>query len=246
MKNRRLYKIGIVLSVVLIIGSLCLPESMGDTPALLMAIGLLCFVVFLIALIVSGIRAKKQAKQAPVSVAPVPSSPVATLTPTPSSAPAPLPSPKPSDKKALKIERVHVRGVNYYTKNIIAVGKENSDYSMTKQELAEYHEDERVYQYDFIVKGDLVPEPDNEHDPNAIMVQANGLCIGHVPAGSTAHIRKLMESGRIKRMELNIGGGKYKEVYEDEDGKYELEKGEKNFSAVLELYLRDEIGQEAE
>ena len=109
-----------------------------------------------------------------------------------------------------------------------------------KRELQEDFEGERVYQYTFDVKADLVPEPDNEYDPNAIMVQANGLCIGHIPKGSTAHIRKLMESGRIKSMNLNIGGGKYKEVYEVDDGEYELDKDTLKYSAVLELHLTDE------
>lgn len=146
---------------------------------------------------------------------------------------------EPVEKKATNIERVHVRGVNNYLTNIISVATENPDYQLTKAELVEDHEDERVYQYDFYVKAGLVPEPDNPYDPNAIMVQADGLCIGYVPKGSTSHVRKLMESGRIKSMDLKIGGGRYKEVVENDDGEYEIEKNEKNYSAVLELHLAD-------
>lgn len=109
---------------------------------------------------------------------------------------------EPVEKKATNIERVHVRGVNNYLTNIISVASENDDYNLALEEMLEDHEDERVYQYDFYVKAGLVPEPDNPYDPNAIMVQADGLCIGYVPKGSTSHVRMLMESGRIKSMDL--------------------------------------------
>ena len=258
MKNRRFYKIGLVLSVAAFICALFIPESMGATSALVGWLGIFCFVIFLIALIVSGIRARKKpvpaqetpldtsvpVETAPTPVQPIqPAQPVQPVQPMQPVEPAPpvQPSqPKPQAKKAVKIERVHVRGVNHNTKNIIAVAMENPDYSLSKRELQEDFLDERVWQYQFFVKAALVPEPDNEYDPNAIMVQADGLCIGHVPAGSTAHIRKLMESGRIKYMDLQIGGGKYKEVCEVDDDEYELERGELKYSAVLELHLTEE------
>lgn len=244
MKNRRFYVFGIILSIVLSIGSMFLPESVGDTRALIFGIGVVCFFVFLIALIVSSIRAKRQAKAATTAPSTTPSAPTQPAAPTPTpSAPAPAPSapaPATEAKKSTTVERVHVRGVDHNTKNVESVGFENPDYNLSKRELQEDFEGERVYQYTFDVKADLVPEPDNEYDPNAIMVQANGLCIGHVPKGSTAHIRKLMESGRIKSMKLNIGGGKYKEVYEVDDGEYELDKDALKYSAVLELYLTEE------
>lgn len=240
MNNRRFYKIGLFLSVAAIVGSFFLPESIGDTPALIFGIGVVCFFVFLIALIVSGVRAKRQAKAATTAPSTTPSAPTQPAAPTPTpSAPA-TPAPATEAKKSTTVERVHVRGVDHNTKNVESVGFENPDYNLSKRELQEDFEGERVYQYTFDVKADLVPEPDNEYDPNAIMVQANGLCIGHVPKGSTAHIRKLMESGRIKSMKLNIGGGKYKEVYEVDDGEYELDKDALKYSAVLELYLTEE------
>ncbi len=244
MKNTRTYKIGLALSAVAAVASFFLPESLGDDKrAMIFGLGVIAFVVFLVALIVAKIKAKKHAPKVPVSQPAVP--PVAPVSPSPMPEPAPTqsveqaPAAAPA-KKASKTERIHVRGVDHYTKNVVAVATENEDYSLTKRELIEDHLDERVYQYDFFVKGALVPEPDNEDDPNAIMVQADGLCIGHVPKGSTAHVRKLMESGRIKSMDLSIGGGKYKEVTEIDDGEYELDKGELKYSAVLELHLTDE------
>lgn len=225
MNNRRFYKAGLIISIALFIGSLCLPKTMGDTPAMIMAIGVLCFLVFLIALIISGIRAKKKPQ------------PVPTPEPIPTTPPA---QPKSAPKKAATIERVHVQGVDHYANNIIAVAMENPDYSLTKRELQEDFLDERVWQYQFFGKAALVPEPENEYDPNAIMVQADGLCVGYVPKGSTAHIRNLMESGRITYLDLKIGGGKYKKVTEVNDDEYELVRGENPYSAVLEIHLTEE------
>lgn len=248
--NKRTWLILFILSVIVLFVSFALPSSMGDTPAMIGGIAMVLAVIFLLAFIVSSIRAKRKpiidpdvaaalAAQARPDPAPAPS-------PAPAADPAPQPSaPAPAPKKATTTERVHVHGLDHYTDNIKAVAWENPDYDLTKRELIEQYPDEKVWQYTFDVKGDLVPEPDNPYDPNAIMVQANGLCIGHVPKGSTSHIRKLMESGRIQSMHLDIGGGKYKEVYEDEDDKYEMDRGERPFSAVLELYLNEETNKEA-
>lgn len=226
MNKKRYYSIGVILSIIVFFVCMFLPKSLGDAPSIIGGISLVMFPVFLIALIVSRIKSKRVTRSSE-----------ATPPPPATSTTAPVNS---EDNKAPSIERVHVRGVNYYIDNIIAVSSPNDAYELSKRELQEEFPGERVYQYQFFVNGSLVPEPDNEYDPNAIMVQADGLCIGHVPKGSTAHIRKLMESGRIKSMDLTIGGGKYKEVLENDDGTFELDGGEHNYTAVLELHLIDE------
>lgn len=252
--NRRAWLVLFILCVIVLFVSCALPSSMGDTPAMIGGIAMIVGLSALIVFIVSGIRSKRKPKIDPALTAalsaqakPSPARPVPTSAPSSAVNPAPQPSaPTPAPKKATTTERIHVRGLDHYTDNIKAVAWENPDYDLTKRELIEQYPDEKVWQYTFDVKGDLVPEPDNPYDPNAIMVQANGLCIGYVPKGSTSHIRKLMESGRIQSMHLDIGGGKYKEVYEDEDeeGKYEMDRGSRPFSAVLELYLTEENNKE--
>lgn len=187
-------------------------------------------------------RALKAARAAQSVVTP----PAVSFSDEPLAAPGVPSAPVTSaPRKTVKSERVHVRGVDNYRGNILKLAHENPDYDLTKSELAESFLDERVWRYDFNVSAALVPEPDNEYDPNAIMVQANGLCVGYVPKGSTAHIRKLMDGGRIKSMDLDIGGGKYKEVCEDDDGKYEMDRGERPFSAVLELFLTEADDEQA-
>lgn len=228
----------VLLSIVVILS--CAIPAFVEVGPYIVLIGFALFIIGLIVAVKDAIynrRIRKESKNQPVAQ-PVNTIPVeSSAVPSTSAQPTPAPSPA---KPSVTVERVRVRGVDHYAKNVEAVATENPDYDLSKRELQEDFLDERVYQYTYDVKADLVPEPDNEYDPNAIMVTADGVCIGHVPKGSTAHIRKLMELGRIKRMELNIGGGKYKEVSEVDDGKYELERGERPFSAVLELYLAAE------
>lgn len=245
--KRRAWLVLFIVCVVALFISFALPASMGDTPAMIGGIAMIIGLSSLIVYIVSGIKAKHKPKMDPALSAALSAqakrAPAPAPAPVQTPAPAPVPSaPAPKAKPSTTTERVHVRGVDKYAANIKAVAWENPDYDLTKKELIEQCPDEKVWQYTFDVKGDLVPEPDNAYDPNAIMVQANGLCIGYVPKGSTAHIRKLMESGRIQSMRLDIGGGKYKEVYEVEDDKYELDRDERPFSAVLELYLTETEG----
>ena len=226
MKRWGFRKFCLLLLFALFIGTFFMPDWMGDSRAMIAAFAGMVFIVILLSLIVSWIRAKIRTRNRKPTPAPAPAQAVV------------IPQ-KTKEKKPTTIERVHVRGVDHYTSNIRSVAGENPDYDLTKRELQEEYPDERVWQYQFFVKAALVPEPDNEYDPNAIMVQADGLCIGHVPAGSTAHVRKLMESGRIKYLDLKIGGGKYKEAREVDDGEYELERGESSYSAVLEIHLTE-------
>ncbi len=244
--NKRFYTIGLLVCFLVAAGSFFLPESLGDNRSLIFGIGVVCMPIFVIALIVASVKAKRQAKTLGTSeprsafTAGVPNPvPVPSSIPDPAPTGAPAQAPKP-EKNGISTERIHVRGISNYVENILSVATENPDYDLTKKELEEEHPEERVWQYEFHAKGALVPEPDNEYDPNAIMVQADGLCIGYVPKGSTAHVRKLMESGRVKSVWLNIGGGKYRGVYENDDGKYELDSGEKDFSAVVELVFTDD------
>lgn len=242
MRSKRLYTIGLIGSVVLYVGAGFIHAPYEDLSGILGLISVAVFIISLVALIVFAIRSGikgRATRQAPVAHNPNPQ-PIDPPSPSPQPQPTDPPRSSPQKKNTTTVERVHVRGLEHYTKNIVSIATENPDYSLSKRELAEYFLDERVWQYQFFAKAALVPEPENEHDPNAIMVQADGVCIGYVPKGSTGHIRKLMDSGRIKRMEINIGGGKFKEAYEDDDDKYELDRGEVKYSAVLELYLTEE------
>ena len=86
------------------------------------------------------------------------------------------------------VEKFNIAGTSFRQDEIFSLAKENDEYEMTKKQLIdEGYEDERVYMYYFNPKGtELVPEPDNEHDPNAIKVITQGVHIGYVKASECA------------------------------------------------------------
>lgn len=139
--------------------------------------------------------------------------------------------------KAGKVYRV--TGVQHYVDNLLQLGCENSDYNMTKRQIIDnFMTDERIYKYSFYgSKVTLLPEPTNPYDPNAIKVIIDGQHVGYIKKGSCKHLLKMIAENRIHGIDCDIGGGPYKYVYESEDeyGKYELDKGDLNYSVTLHI-----------
>lgn len=143
-----------------------------------------------------------------------------------------------------KIERHKVAGTSFHLKEIQSLGVENSEYKMTKKQLIdEYRIAQRVYQIDYYAsKTELIPEPENPHDPRAIRVVADGVHIGYIKSGSCAHIHKLLNEDKIESIKCEIEGGRYKIVLEDydEDDKvsYRLENDEIPLHADLFIKIK--------
>ena len=151
--------------------------------------------------------------------------------------------PKPVKEPAGAKTVTHkVAGTSYRQKELLAMGEKNPDYTLTKRELLKhYPEGVTVYEYDFgPQKAELVPEPDNPHDPKAIKVLVDGVHVGYIKAGSCAHIHKLLRENRIQSIVPRISGGKYKELYSYDAGArrsedFEFEKGDSPFGVRLEI-----------
>lgn len=158
---------------------------------------------------------------------------------------APAPSqPKPSSVVAqpTKCKTYKVAGVTRYAENIEELGIENVDYTKTKRELIdEGMTDERIWKYLFYPdKVELIPEPENPHDPNAIMVIVDDIHVGYIKQGSCSHVYKLLREDLISDIDCTIGGGPYKFIakeYDDEKDKevYVLEKDSTNFFVHLQI-----------
>lgn len=95
---------------------------------------------------------------------------------------------------------------------------------LSKKEMCEDYEGERIYQIDSAGVGDidLVPDMNNEHDPNAVKVYHRELGhLGYVPKEKTSMIKDILRKDGLK-YKWFITGGKYKvcrdgEVEENED-----------------------------
>lgn len=152
----------------------------------------------------------------------------------------PLTPPNEAKRDALlgKEETHRVAGTSFRQDAIKAMGMKNPDFAKSEKALKNAGLlDETVYEYVFAPQRvELIPEPDNPHDPKAIKVVADGTHIGYVKAGSCAHIHKLLEADRIVRISCFISGGKSKMLYWDDIGEqYDLHEDEIGFYAHLTI-----------
>lgn len=147
-----------------------------------------------------------------------------------------------AEKPPISEKVYRVAGTSYRIDNILKLAEDNPDYDKTKRELIDDDlTDERIWKYEFYPsKVELIPEPDNPNDANAIKVVVDGEHIGYIKAGSCAHIHKVIEKNRISSVSCEIGGGPYKYLYSEYDPDkdkdvYTLEKNESNFFATLHI-----------
>lgn len=139
-----------------------------------------------------------------------------------------------------------VAGISFQEDVIIKqLAEENDDYQMTKKEFIEEDlEDERVYKYDFPYStAELVPEPDNEYDPNAVAVKVDGVRIGYVPKGKAKAVKKLIADPLYMETRVEINGGPYKLLkseWDDDKDKdvYELIKDEAPLFARITVCMK--------
>ena len=186
------------------------------------------------------IRAARAAskQQTPAAAAPEPAEPV----PAPKEDAASKqhdPEPKP-ERAASKTETHRLAGTSFHETEIQDLMEENFDYNLTATDLIDMGmEDERVYKYEeTYCTAALEPEPDNQYDPNAVKVFADGIHIGYIKKGSAAHVKKLLEENQIASMSINISGGPYKTAYLNEDDRPRIEKDNQNFSAKLDIFVK--------
>lgn len=127
---------------------------------------------------------------------------------------------------ARKEEKFRIAGVSFRQDDLLKFGSSNPDYSLKPSELRKLTYDRNVYEYVFQpIVPELVPEPENEHDPNAIAVYADGVKIGYIKKGSTSRIRNIIKSRNITGMTLQIKGGNYK-YFDDISERVKTEKGD--------------------
>lgn len=95
----------------------------------------------------------------------------------------------------------------------VSMGRRNRDYwDLTDSQLAEkYPDDKRVWAYSFPrVPCELVPEPDNPDDPNAVKIILDGQQVGYVPHLLCADVLSILK--RPHEIRGNITGGPHKSV----------------------------------
>lgn len=142
------------------------------------------------------------------------------------------------DAIKLKSENFKVAGTSHRQKELESLCEENVIFSCTKRELIDDgYVDERIYKYESNPSDvQIVPEPDNPYDPQALKVIVDNVHIGYIKKGSTGRVRNLLKNNPAITAEIH--GGPYKIIYSDYDDSsdkevYTLEKDAISLSAKL-------------
>ena len=149
-------------------------------------------------------------------------------------------------KGIIKTQRHKLDNVEAHMKEIMELVEKNEDYKLSKKAIIDSGmENEKIYQYELSEKAESFGfgggvEP--------IQVFVGDVHIGDIKKGSTARVKKLIESGTIKDVETEVSGGKYKILksykrmgYSEE---YTLDKLEDDFSITIEITYREEIKED--
>ena len=124
----------------------------------------------------------------------------------------------------LQEESFDLPGTHYHKASIAKVADINPDWRKTCKALINAgKENKKIYRFlRTTKKAELVKEPDNPHDKNAVMVLVDGEKVGYISADENLHVIDIMDSGAIEEVSATISGGSYKIVYSED----EIKKGE--------------------
>lgn len=132
-----------------------------------------------------------------------------------------------------KAKKHKVAGVAHYKENILSFAQSNAQYSLSKKEMIA-NDFGTVYEYSFRTgKTELIPEPTNQYDSNAIKVMIDGKHVGYIKKGSCKHIINLLNQNQIERIESKISGGKFKCLEFDGEGNIKLSHGTNEYCVTI-------------
>ena len=146
-----------------------------------------------------------------------------------------------------KTERFKITGTSHYIDNVKKIISKNDDYSMKNSEIIEnFAEYVDIPQYELESdRVELVPEPDNEYDKNAVRCEIGGVLVGYVKRESCSHVKKLLSSPDLKEVKRDrFLFGKVKRVCSDSEGELYVDVRTYN-SPVFEIAIVTDDGQAA-
>lgn len=133
-----------------------------------------------------------------------------------------------------------VVGHNYRQNEIKTLGILNPDYKLKKNELIKKGlVDVNVYEYNFpALKAELIQEPTNEYDPNAIKVVVDGVHVGYIKAGSCSRVKNLINNESIETVDAIIYGGNYKHLADCGEEIYEMDSSRGDVRVRIEIVTK--------
>lgn len=132
-----------------------------------------------------------------------------------------------------------VAGVCYHKDDIMQLAYKNPMIDMSAEEIDKHGMiGKKIWAYKFhsnIVQ--LIPEPENIHDKNAIKVEVDGHFIGYIPSENCAVVLTAIQKKKISNVSCFIGGGPYKCVYRTNSGEYCVDDDKFDYSATIHIAL---------
>lgn len=128
------------------------------------------------------------------------------------SAPDAQASRKPTTKEYL------LAGGHYHSREILAVAPMQSLWRKPDAEVAQDPKlaGRRIYQFRRAEKpAQLVPEPNNAHDRNAVKVMVDGRHIGYISSDDNVQVLGILRRRTVQDVVCAFSGGTYKVVYPD-------------------------------
>ena len=141
-------------------------------------------------------------------------------------------NPQPEEKEPLLPDLVTflVSGTHYRMDDINKLASKIQKYSMKPDKLISMgFVNKNIYKFYFKNEPvQLVPDPTNEHDPNAVKVLIDNVHVGYVPREDCESVKVFLQYPL--RITAEIHGGDYKIVYSDAT--------EQMFSEPLKIKVR--------
>lgn len=139
----------------------------------------------------------------------------------------------------MKTERFKLAGCSYYQDNIMTLAAVNPDYDMPSKDIkACFDEGELIPEYKFLHSNcDLVPEPSNQYDENAVKVLIDNVHVGYIKAGSCSHVKKLLADKKARFYVDKMGMGNYKKII---DGSVVKDSFNRPFVTLIATYDEEE------
>lgn len=112
----------------------------------------------------------------------------------------------------LQTETFKVASIYYCQDGVDRLAREQPEWSMSDDEFVlSFAPGKRLYRYTYINKPvELVPEPTNTHDRNAIMVFVAGEKVGYISSSDNVHVLDILRHREIKYISSFFRGGSYK------------------------------------
>ena len=134
-----------------------------------------------------------------------------------------------------KISQFQVAGFDYYQDQLKPLLiTENDDYKLSGKRFIEDVGEKTYEYYTEWYDAELRDEPENEFDPKAIAVYVEDEKIGYVARKDQDEIRTL----DIEKTEVEIYGGRYKDIESEYGDDWEVVKGETPYKATLYIKSR--------